>query len=64
MMLLKRYLRLELSTLLRNNIRFKVIGRTEALAPDVLEELHRRRAQDRHEYRHALQHRAQLRRPD
>ena len=40
MMLLKRYLRLELSTLLRNNIRFKVIGRTEALAPDVLEELH------------------------
>ena len=35
MMLLKRYLRLELSTLLRNNIRFKVIGRTEALAPDV-----------------------------
>jgi undecaprenyl diphosphate synthase len=39
MMLLKRYLRLELSTLLRNNIRFKVIGRTEALAPDVLEEL-------------------------
>jgi len=40
MMLLKRYLRLELSTLLRNNIRFKVIGRTDSLAPDVLEELH------------------------
>ncbi len=40
MMLLKRYLRLELSTLLRNNIRFKVIGRTDALAPEVLEELH------------------------
>ena len=40
MMLLKRYLRLELSTLLRNNIRFKVIGRTNALAPEVLEELH------------------------
>ncbi len=39
MMLLKRYLRSELSTLLRNNIRFKVIGRSEALAPDVLEEL-------------------------
>jgi undecaprenyl diphosphate synthase len=39
MMLLKRYLRLELSTLLRNNIRFKVIGRTDALAPDVMEEL-------------------------
>ena len=39
MMLLKRYLRSELSTLLRNNIRFKVIGRTDALAPDVLSEL-------------------------
>ena len=39
MMLLKRYLRSELSTLLRNNIRFHVIGRTEALSPDVLEEL-------------------------
>jgi undecaprenyl diphosphate synthase len=39
MMLLKQYLRSELSTLLRNNIRFKVIGRTEALAPDVLSEL-------------------------
>jgi undecaprenyl diphosphate synthase len=39
MMLLKRYLRSELSTLLKNNIRFKVIGRPEALAPDVLAEL-------------------------
>jgi undecaprenyl diphosphate synthase len=39
MMLLKRYLRSELSTLLKNNIRFHVIGRTEALSPDVLEEL-------------------------
>ena len=29
MMLLKRYLRLELNTLLRNNIRFRVIGRRE-----------------------------------
>ena len=35
MMLLKRYLRLELNTLLRNNIRFRVIGRAEELAPDV-----------------------------
>src|SRR5918998_5019342 len=35
MMLLKRYLRLELNTLLRNNIRFHVIGREEELAPDV-----------------------------
>jgi undecaprenyl diphosphate synthase len=39
MMLLKRYLRLELDTLLKNNIRFKVIGRLEELAPDVREEL-------------------------
>jgi undecaprenyl diphosphate synthase len=39
MMLLKRYLRLELNTLLRNNIRFKVIGRAEDLAPDVRSEL-------------------------
>ena len=31
MMLLKRYLRSELSTLLQNNIRFHVIGRTEEL---------------------------------
>ena len=39
MSLLKRYLRLELNTLLRNNIRFKVIGRFEELAPDVQSEL-------------------------
>ena len=39
MLLLKRYLRSELTTLLKNNIRFHVIGRTEALSPDVLEEL-------------------------
>src|SRR5215210_4707957 len=39
MMLLKRYLRLELDTLLSNNIRFNVIGRTDALSPDVRHEL-------------------------
>jgi undecaprenyl diphosphate synthase len=39
MMLLKRYLRAELSTLLENDIRFNVIGRAEELAPDVLQEL-------------------------
>jgi undecaprenyl diphosphate synthase len=39
MMLLKRYLRLELNTLLRNNIRFRVIGREEELGPDVRDEL-------------------------
>jgi undecaprenyl diphosphate synthase len=39
MMLLKRYIRLELGTLLQNNIRFRVIGRAEELAPDVQEEL-------------------------
>jgi undecaprenyl diphosphate synthase len=39
MVLLKRYLRLELGTLLRNNIRFQVIGRPDELAPDVRHEL-------------------------
>src|SRR5471030_2427168 len=39
MMLLKRYIRLELATLLGNNIRFRVIGRPEELAPDVQTEL-------------------------
>src|ERR687896_182886 len=39
MSLLKRYLRLELNTLLRNDIRFRVIGRQEDLAPDVRREL-------------------------
>jgi undecaprenyl diphosphate synthase len=37
--LLKRYLGLELDTLRRNNIRFNVIGRAEALAPDIRTEL-------------------------
>jgi undecaprenyl diphosphate synthase len=41
MSLLKRYLRMELQTLLRNNIRFHVIGRPDALPPDVREELDR-----------------------
>ena len=39
MTLLKRYLRLELNTLLRNNIRFRVIGRAADLAPDIRNEL-------------------------
>ncbi len=39
MLLLKRYIRSELSTLNRNNIRFRVIGRPEALSPDVQQEL-------------------------
>jgi len=39
MSLLKRYLRLELKTLLKNNIRFRVIGREDELAPDVQGEL-------------------------
>src|SRR6476620_216207 len=39
MTLLKRYLRLELTTLLRNDIRFRVIGRPEDLAPDIQREL-------------------------
>src|SRR5215831_8343615 len=39
MTLLKRYLRLELGTLLRNNIRFRVIGRAEELSRDVQDEI-------------------------
>src|SRR3989337_3751528 len=39
MTLLKHYLRLELDTLLRNDIRFRVIGRDEELAPDIRREL-------------------------
>jgi undecaprenyl diphosphate synthase len=39
MMLLKRYLRAELSTLLHNDIRFRVVGRKEDLAPDIQREL-------------------------
>jgi len=41
MALLKRYLRLELKTLVTNNIRFQVIGRIEGLSPDVRNELQR-----------------------
>jgi undecaprenyl diphosphate synthase len=41
MALLKRYLRKELDTLLRNNIRFQVIGRPEELPADVQDELAR-----------------------
>ena len=39
MLLLKRYLRSELNTLLKNNIRFRVIGRSDELARDVQSEL-------------------------
>jgi len=39
MALLKRYLRLELSTLLKHNIRFRAIGRIHELAPDIQTEL-------------------------
>jgi undecaprenyl diphosphate synthase len=39
MALLKRYLRLELGTLLKNNIRFRVIGRPQELATDIQDEL-------------------------
>src|SRR4051794_35242306 len=39
MMLLKRYLRLELQTLLKNDIRFRVIGRAGDLATDIRREL-------------------------
>jgi undecaprenyl diphosphate synthase len=39
MLLLRRYLRSELSTLLENNIRFTVIGRPDGLAPEIQVEL-------------------------
>jgi undecaprenyl diphosphate synthase len=39
MLLLKRYLRMELGTLLTNDIRFRVLGRTDELAEDVRAEL-------------------------
>src|SRR5436189_2166663 len=39
MMLLKRYIRLEIGALNNNNIRFHVIGRIDDLAPDVQTEL-------------------------
>src|SRR6478752_10255379 len=39
MALLKRYLRLELRTLLDNNIRFRVIGRSQVLPSDIQDEL-------------------------
>ena len=39
MALLKRYLRIELATLLQNNIRFRAIGRTQDLSPDIQAEL-------------------------
>ena len=41
MALLKRYLRLELKTLVKNNIRFRVIGRPEGLPSYVQKELNR-----------------------
>src|SRR5690242_12981169 len=45
MMLLKRYLRSELNTLLKNDIRFNVIGRMDDLSTDIQDEL--RAAMDR-----------------
>jgi undecaprenyl diphosphate synthase len=39
MSLLKRYLRLELNTLLKNNIRFQIIGQIDRLSPEIQEEL-------------------------
>jgi undecaprenyl diphosphate synthase len=45
MSLLKRYLRSELDILLKNNIRFRVLGRAHELPSDVQEEL--RRAEER-----------------
>src|SRR5215470_2979670 len=41
MLLLKRYLRMELNTLLKNDIRFQVIGGMDELPRDVQDELRR-----------------------
>jgi undecaprenyl diphosphate synthase len=46
--LLKRYLRMELDTLLSNNIRFQVIGRMHELQQDVQSELQRAMDRTRH----------------
>ena len=63
MALLKRYLRIELGTLLQNNIRFRVIGRARDLAPDIQNELADAGPSHGEEHGAALQHRAQLQRP-
>ena len=63
MMLLKRYLRLELNTLLRNNIRFRVIGRVERSRHGRAQRAGRGGGEDRLEPGHAVQHRLELRRP-
>src|SRR5512140_3461466 len=52
MLLLKRYLRSELNTLLRNDIRFNVIGRMDELARDIQDEL--RQAMDRTSGNHGM----------
>src|SRR5512142_1254964 len=39
--LLKHYLRHEMDTLLKNDIRFRVVGRAQELAPDIRDELGR-----------------------
>ena len=63
MMLLKRYIRLELGTLLKNNIRFRVIGRADELAAGRAARSSTSASADRGQHRHAVQHRAELRRP-
>ena len=55
--LLKRYLRLELNSLLRNNIRFRVIGQRERLGTEVRSELEQAEARTADQHRHAVQHR-------
>ena len=62
MTLLKRYLRLELSTLLKNNIRFQVIGRPGGAVARRPARARHRHPPDGRQHRHAVQHRAELRR--
>ena len=61
--LLKHYLRAELKTLLKNNIRFHVIGQPDRLQADIRRRARRGRGAHAREHRHAVQHRAELRRP-
>jgi len=51
--LLKHYLRSEMNTLLKNDIRFRVVGRAQDLAPDIRDEL--ARAEERTATNHGLQ---------
>ncbi len=62
MRMLRRYLRLELDEIDRQNIKFQTIGRIGALAENVRKEIRARHRTDRAKQRHGLDRRAELRR--